>query len=208
MCRSRSRLPAIPPVVHPVQQAGQLLLARLGQQEAVERLEGLALVRAGDRLPAAEHVVQQFALAAVPAGDLLAELAVQLAEVLLHLAEVSQQLPRGRGELLVAVAHRALVEQVELARPDPGDLVVDFLALPPQLGDPLLRVGLGAEDDLPQQFDDRVEPRLGADELALAQAAHPLQRLLDGGSDVDVGFVGAFWVILAQPAGLWRRPVV
>ena len=123
--------------VNPVQQVAQLLLARLGQQEVVERLEGPALIRAGDRLPAAEHVVEQLALAAVPAGDLLPELPVQLAEVLLHLAEVSEQLPGGRGELLVAVAHRALVEQVNLARLDAGDLLVEGLPLAPQLGEPL-----------------------------------------------------------------------
>ena len=136
-------------LVHAVQQPAQLLLPCLRQQEIVERLEGLALVRAGDGLPAAEDVIEQFALAAVPAGDLLAQLPVQLPEVLLHLAEVSEQLPGGRGELLVAVADRASVEQVELAGLDPGDLVVYLLALPEQLGDPLLRVGLGAEDDLP-----------------------------------------------------------
>ena len=155
-------------LVHPVQQAGQLLLPRLGQQEAVERLERPALVRAGYRLPAAEHVVQQFALAAVPAGDLLPELPVELAEVLLHLAEVGEQLPCGARELLVAVAHRSLVEHGQLARLDPGDLLVDGLpaggAAPPAVP----RVGLGAEDDLPQQVEDRLQPRLGTHELALA----------------------------------------
>ena len=194
--------------MNPVQQAGQLFLARLGQQEAVERLEGPALIRAGDRLSAAEHVVQQLALAAVPASDLLAELPVQLAEVLLHLAEVRQQLPRGTRELLVAVAHRGLVEHGHIARLDAGYLLVEVLPLPAQLRKPLPGIRLGAEDDLPQQFEDHLQPRLGADELALAQALHPLQRLLDRGSGIVVRLVGAVGIVLAKPAGPGSRPVV
>ena len=194
--------------VHPVQQAGQLLLAGLGQQEAVERLERPALVRAGDGLPAAEYVVEELALAAVPAGDLLPQLPVQLPEVLLDLAEVGQQFPRGRRELLVAVAHPARVEHAEVARLDARDLVVQLLPAPGQLLDPRLRVGLGAEDDLPQQLEDRVQPGLGADELAVAERAHPLQRLLDRRGGIEVRLVGALGVVLAQPAGLRARPVV
>ena len=58
-------------LVDPGQQAGQLFLAGLGEQEVVERLEGATLVGAGDGLAAAEHIIEQFALAARPAGDLL-----------------------------------------------------------------------------------------------------------------------------------------
>ena len=195
-------------LVHPVQHAGQLFLPGLGQQETVERLEGPPLVRAGYRLPAAEHVVQQLALAAMPAGDLLPELTVELAEVLLHLAEVGEQLPCGARELLVAVAHRGLVKHGQLTGLDPGDLPVDGLPLAAQLGQPFRGIGLGAEDDLPQQFDDDLQPRFGAHELALAQALQPLQRFLDRGCGIVVRLVGAVGVILAQPASPGSRPVV
>jgi hypothetical protein len=47
----------------------------------------------GDGLPAAEHVIEQVPLAAAPAGNLLAELPIEFPEVLLHLAEISEQLP-------------------------------------------------------------------------------------------------------------------
>ena len=194
--------------MHAVEQAGQLLLARLREEEVIERLERLALVGAGDRLPAAEHVVKQLALAAVPARDLLPQLPVQLPEVLLHLAEVGQQLPRGRRELLVAVAHPGRVEHAEVAGLDPRDLVVQLLPAPGQLLDPRLRIGLGAEDDLPQQLEDRVQPGLGADELALAEPAHPLQSLLDRRGGIEVRLVGALGVVLAQPAGLRACPVI
>jgi hypothetical protein len=72
----------------------------------------------------------------VPAGDLLAQLPVQLAEVLLNLAEVSKQLPGGARELLIAVAHRGLVEHRHIACFDAGYLLVDGLALPAQFGQP------------------------------------------------------------------------
>src|SRR5260370_8316397 len=115
----------------------------------------------------------------MPAGNLLPELPVQPAEVLRHLAEVSEQLPGDARELLIAVAHRRLVEHRYLPRLDAGDLLVDGLPLAVQLGQLFPRVGLSAEDDLPQQFEDHLQPRLGAHELALAQALHPLQPLLD-----------------------------
>ena len=94
---------------------GQFLLAGLREQEVIEPLEGPALIRTGDRLAAAEHVVEQFSLATVPAGDLLPKLPVELPEVLFHLAEVGEQLAGGRGELLVAVAHPAGIEHRQIA---------------------------------------------------------------------------------------------
>jgi hypothetical protein len=58
------------------QQAGQLLLPGVGEQEVMERLEGATLVGAGDRLAAAQDVVEQLAFATLPAGDLLPQLPV------------------------------------------------------------------------------------------------------------------------------------
>ena len=194
--------------VHPVEQVRQLLLPRPRQQEVVERLERPALVGPGDGLPAAEDVVEQFPLAALPAGDPLPQLPVELAEVLLDLAEVGEQLPRGHRELLVAVADAARVEHGRLARLDAGDLVLERALLAPQLLDLGRRVRLGAEDDLPEQVEDRVQPRLRADEVAFLQAAHPLQRPLHRRGRVEVRLVAALGVVLAQPARLRRGPVV
>src|SRR5215469_12212159 len=133
---------------------------------------------------------------------------VKAAEVLLDLPEVRQQLPRGRGQLLVPVADGTAIKQRYLTSQHPFDLVVDLLAAAGQLLDSRGRVGLSAVDDLPQQLEDGVQPRLGADELALAQRAHPRQRLLHGGGGVEVRLVGAVRVVLAQPASLRAGPVV
>ena len=195
-------------LVDPVEQIRQLLLPRPRQQEVVERLERPALIGPGDRLPAAEDVVEQFSLAALPARDPLPQLPVELAEVLLDLAEVGEQLPCGRGELLVAVADAALVEHGRLARLDAGDLVLKRALLAPQLLDLGHRIRLGAEDDLAEQVEDRVQPGLRADEVALLQAAHPLQRPLHRRGRVEVRLVTALGVVLAQPARLRRGPVV
>ena len=48
------------------------------------------------------------------------------------------------------------------------------------LGLSLLGIGLGAVDDLPQQLEDGVEARFGADETALTQRVHPTDGPLDG----------------------------
>jgi hypothetical protein len=64
------------------------------------------------------------------------------------------------------------------------DLVVYLLPLALEFGDPGLRICLGAEDDLAEQVEDRVEPGFGADERALAKRAHPLQGLLHRGGRV------------------------
>ena len=53
---------------------------------------------------------------------------------------------------------------------------VERALLAPQLLDLGRRVRLGAEDDLAEQVEDRVQPGLRADEVAFLQAAHPLQR--------------------------------
>ena len=113
----------------------------------------------------AQHLVEQLALGAGPAGDLLAQPPVERPEVLLDLAEVGQQLAGVAGELLVAVALADGVEQLDLAPLGPGDLGVELGPPPAQLDQPALRVGVGAEDHLPQQLEQRVEPGLGADEL-------------------------------------------
>ena len=175
MCRSLLIAPRRSPAscVHAVQQAGQLLLPRLRQQEVIERLERLALVRAGDGLPAAEHVVEQFALAAVPAGDLLPQLAVQLAEVLLHLAEVGQQLPRGGRRTAGSGRDRALASSRSISPASIRAICASISGAAGAARPAVLRVGLGAEDDLPKQVEDRVQPRLGAHELAFCAGCRP-----------------------------------
>ena len=55
-----------------VQQIGQLLLAFGREQEVIERSEASALVGLGDTLAIRDYVIEQLALGASPAGDLLA----------------------------------------------------------------------------------------------------------------------------------------
>src|SRR5919106_2759066 len=68
-----------------LEQIAQLVLLACGQQEVVERLEAAALVRLADAVTATEDVVEQLALRARPLRDSLPHLAVEPAEVLLHL---------------------------------------------------------------------------------------------------------------------------
>ena len=165
--------------LHPLKQPSQLLLPAGGEQEVVEGLEAPALIGVRDGLPAAEHLVEQFALGAGPRRHPLPQVPVERPEVGLHLAEVRQQLPGGRGELLVPVAQRRAVEHLDLAIRRPGDLLVDLGPAPAQLGQPDFRVGLGAEHHLPEQDEDRVEPGLGAHEGACLQGLDPADGLLD-----------------------------
>ena len=144
----------------------------------------------------------------LPAGDLLAQLPVELAEVLLHLAEVRPAAP-ARSRRTAGSGRAALTRRAgHLAGLDPGDLLVELRRCRRSSSSRYLRVRLGAEDHLPEQVEDRVQPRLGADELARLQAPDPLQRLLDRGRGVVVRLVGALGVVLAQPADLRGRPVV
>ena len=192
----------------PVEQLGQLVLAGLGEEEVVERLEAVPLVGAGDLRAAADEVGEQLALGAVPGGDPLAGGAVEAPEVLLDLAEVGQQLAGGGRELLVAVAHAGGFEQRQFAGLDGGDLRVDLVAAATQVGQPALGVGVGAVHDLPQQLDRGVQPGLGRDEGAGLERLHPPVGLLEGRGDLVVDLVVAGRVEAAQVAGVGRRPVL
>ena len=110
------------------EQFGELGLARLGEKEVVERLEAPALVRAGDLGAASDQLGEQFALRSIPGRNLLARGTVEEPEVLFDLAEVREQFPRGRGELLVAVADPGRVQHGDDAGFDGGDLGVEFVA--------------------------------------------------------------------------------
>ena len=143
--------------LHLGEETGHLVLPVLAEQEVVEGLEAASLVGGGDVGAAADQLGEQPALAAIPARDLLARRSVQGPEVLLHLAEVGQQLASGRGELLVPVADRGLVHNRDVARLDLCDLLVDLRPASLQLGEPDGWVLLRAVDDLPQQLHQGVQ---------------------------------------------------
>lgn len=191
-----------------VSELGKLILPQVGEQELVEGLEAAPLIGGGDVGAAGHELVEQRALAAIPAGDALARRAVEAAEVLLHLTEVGEQLPCRRREQLVPIPHRGLVEQFGPTLSQRRDLLVDRSPTALQLGDPSVGISLAAPHDLTQQLDSRVEPRLGADERALLQRFHPPVRLLDRGHRVVVHLVGVDGVELAQPSACRVRPVV
>ena len=190
------------------EQVVELGLARLGEQEVVERLEAAALIRARDLRAAADQIGEQLALGSVPGGDLLPGGAVQSAEVLLDLPEVREQFPRRPRQLLVAVADRGRVEHRHGAGLDGGDLGVDLIPAPAQLRQPNLGLFLGAVHDLAQQFDHGVQPGLGSHEGAALQGHHPGVGLLEGRGDLVVHLVVAGRVEPSQVGGLGGRPVL
>src|SRR5690606_22205594 len=147
-----------------LEQSAELLLPGRGHQEIPERVEAAALVGGGDRVVLAEDLLEHFALAALGARDPLAHLPVELAEVLLDLAEVREQRAgRVRG-LHEAVANLRRLEERKAAGPDAFDLGVEQRSAALELRDPRLRVRLGTFGDLTQQIEHSLEPRLRADE--------------------------------------------
>jgi hypothetical protein len=188
-------------LLHPAQQLAELLLPLGRQQEVIERLEAAALVGIRDRVAVAEHHLQQLALAAVEPGDAFPQLPIQSPEIRLYLPEVRQQLARGDGELLMAVALPGRVQQRDLAGLDRRDLFVQLRTTAAQLTQPGLRIAVRPVHHLPQQVEDRVEPRFGADERAPLQGPHPRQRPLHRRGHVEMRLVGTRQVELAyQPA--------
>src|SRR5690606_5481727 len=118
----------------PIQPLGKLLLTAAGHQEVPEGAKAAALIRVADRIALSHDFVEQRALGAFPQRDLLPHLAVEPAEVVLHLPEVGQQLPRQLLELQEAVLDRRLVHERHVARQYAGDLGIELVALPAQLG--------------------------------------------------------------------------
>ena len=169
-------------------------------------MEAAALVGLGDGVAGADDLLEELALGAVPAGDALAHVPVEGAEVGLDLAEVGEELGGHGGELLVAVALGGGVEDGDAALADLGDLGVDLGAAGLELGEPDSRVGLGAAGELAQELEDGVEAGLGADEGPPGERGDPPDSLLDRGCRVVVRLVRAGPVVLAQPAGVAVRP--
>jgi hypothetical protein len=69
-------------------------------------------------------------------------------------------------------------------------------------------VGLAALAHLLEQLEQGQQARLGADEAAFGKRLQPGDRLLGGRHEVEMRFVRALRVELAQPALVVRRPVV
>ena len=72
---------------------------------------------------------QELALRALPGGDLLADLAVQLAEVLLDLAEVGEEVLGQGGQLLEVVQRFGSRHDPDVAVSDALHLGVDGVSL-------------------------------------------------------------------------------
>lgn len=96
---------------------------------------------------------------------------------------------------------------MQVARQHPGDFRVDIVALLLQLGDAPGRVRLAALVELLEQIEQRQQARLGADELPLRQLHQPDDGLFGGRRQVELWFIGARAVELAQPALVRRCPV-
>src|SRR5690606_6306716 len=126
-------------VENALEQSTKLLLSGRGHQEIPERVEAAALVGGRDRVVLAEDLLEHFALAALGARDPLAHLPVELAEVLLDLAEVREQRAgRVRG-LHEALANLRRLEKLEAPGPDALDLGVEQRPTALELRDPPLR---------------------------------------------------------------------
>lgn len=104
-----------------------------------------ALVGLGDAVTTAERLIEQRALRSGPAGNLLAQVAVKLPEVLLHFSKVGEQLSGRTGELLVPVTLAYGVKHRDLPTVGSGDLFIDFGAPPPQLDEAAFGIVLRTE---------------------------------------------------------------
>ena len=175
----------------------------------MEGLEAPALVGVGDARALADHFVEQRAFGARPGGDLLPQVPVQTTEVVLHLAEVGQQLPGRADELLVPVPLADRIQGGELAPLRPGDLLVELGPAATQVHQWMLGILVGPEDHLAQQLEDRIEPGFGTHELPGAQVADPQEGLLDRRRQIKMGLVRSpLGIELAQPAPFGGGPIV
>ena len=191
-----------------VQHRAQGLLPLRGHEEVPERPEAASLVRIGDDIALPQDILQQLAFAALPRGDLLARAAVEVAEILFHFAEVREDFPGRGGHVLEALAQRRLVQEIELAVLDAGNLTIDLLFLPLEIAYPRGRVEAGALDELAQKLEHRAQPRLASDECSGCQALDPGDGLFGRGGQVEMGLVGPLGIIFSQPAARVLGPVV
>ena len=151
---------------------------------------------------------QQFALGAVPRGDLLPDLPVQCPEVLLHLAEVGEQVLGQGGQLLEVVQGLRGGHDPDVAVPDPLHLRVDAVALPLELGQAYFRVRLRLLDQGLQDREDAGQPRLRGHEVPAAQAFHPVHHVLRRGGEIVARLVLAGHIVFAQPGPFRGGPLV
>lgn len=191
-----------------VEQIGQLGLAFGGEQQVVEGPEAPALVGFGDAAAVGEQVVEQVSLGAFPHGDLFAETAIEVTEVLLDLTEVGEEFAGGAAELLVAVSLGNRIGKNDVAGCNALDLGIDDSTAALQVSEPRRRVLIGTEHHLPEQLEDGRQPRLGTDEGASSEVANPGQRLLDRRREVVVWLVGVGQVETPKPAPLGPGPFV
>jgi len=119
--------------------------------------EAAALVGIGDDLALPHDLFQQHAFRSLPQGDAFPDPAVQLAEVVLHFAEVPEQFPA----IWMNCWNRSLTpvsSRTGRSPPAPGDFRVEFVSPLVQLLEPLGGVGLAALGHLPEQGDQCEQP--------------------------------------------------
>ena len=153
-------------------------------------------------------MLQQRALGPVPQRNTLAHPAVQGAKVLLHLPEISKQLPRQTSELLKPLFDGRVVQQTHVAALHPCNFGVNKVAALAQLGQAGIHIGLAAHTHLLEQLKQGQQPRLGAHKRTLTQAHQPGQSALGSGRQVKMRLVRARRVVLAQPAFVVGGPVI
>ena len=179
-----------------------------GHEKGPEGVEAAPLIGTGDGVALVDHLFQERAPRTFPARDALANATVQDTEVLLHLTEVTEQVPGDLHELLETVLEGGIVEQREITLACTRNLGFDLVATALKIGDTYLRVFLYTFVHLPQQAEQRAQARLGADKTAFRQRSEPRYGFLGGGSEVELGFVGIVPIELAQPATIRVCPVV
>ena len=114
--------------VYPLQQLGQFFLPGL-RTAGNRRTRGSSCPGRSRRWPPGLPRISSSSSPLEPSSRRSARAAaVQLPEVLLHLAEIRQQLPRRSGELLVPVPLSRGVEQIKSPASTRGDLRVDLAA--------------------------------------------------------------------------------
>jgi hypothetical protein len=164
-----------------------------------ERRPGPALVGRAYLSGGAEHHLQELPPRPTPRGRLASYPAVEIAEVLLDLAQVTQQFTGRRDRLRIPLANRGLVQATGGTRTQGIDLFIDLGALPFQRREAHVRIGSSTGGDLPQQIADRQQPARGTEKLAAAQRAGERDRGLHRRGRRIIWNIGVSRIPPAQP---------
>ncbi len=177
------------------------LAALLGVvEQAPERLEGAPGFAVCNHVHAVEQLFEHVAARAFVVDDALAELAVELLEVVAHAMEIFGQLV-GEMDQVACTFQRALaVQRRHAAGGHAFDLGIDARTFVAQRGQPELWIGFGLSGQLHQLLDHQRQAAFGGAAAAFAQADDEADGLGRGTREFVFFFGCAFRQAAFQPA--------